>query len=167
MRRRYPITAAYTCLLRIWCIVANVVLLFVSRSLPSNGSARYNNNRFHFLLLLLELHVDPLLTFYILNYHACNNMYWTCYFSHCKRTFPRGLVEAHNMINMWTLMCVGRQVDMSLAKIWLWHYEKRKVKLVPAKFTCVLIRSMQTGKTKPFYPVVRKHYINLALRIEF
>jgi hypothetical protein len=33
--------AAYTCLLRICCLAANVVSFFVSKSLPSNGSTRY------------------------------------------------------------------------------------------------------------------------------
>jgi hypothetical protein len=40
LRRRYSVTAAYTCLLRICCLVADV-LLFVLRSLPSNRSTRY------------------------------------------------------------------------------------------------------------------------------
>jgi hypothetical protein len=34
--------AVYTCLLRICCIAANAVLLFVLRSLPSNGATCYN-----------------------------------------------------------------------------------------------------------------------------
>jgi hypothetical protein len=42
LRRRYPVTAVYTCLLRISYLAKDVVLLFVSRSLPSNGSTRYN-----------------------------------------------------------------------------------------------------------------------------
>jgi hypothetical protein len=42
LRRSYPVTAAYTCLLKICCLAANVALFFVSRSLPSNGSTRYN-----------------------------------------------------------------------------------------------------------------------------
>jgi hypothetical protein len=42
LRRRYPVTAAYTYLLRICCLAANVVSLFVLRSLPSNGSTRYS-----------------------------------------------------------------------------------------------------------------------------
>jgi hypothetical protein len=42
LRRRYSATATYTCLLRICCLAADVVSLFVSRSLPSNGSTRYN-----------------------------------------------------------------------------------------------------------------------------
>jgi hypothetical protein len=37
LQRRYPVTAAYTCLLRICCLAANVVSLFVSRSLPVTG----------------------------------------------------------------------------------------------------------------------------------
>jgi hypothetical protein len=41
LRRRYPVTAVYTCILEICCLAANVVSLFVSRSLPSNGCARY------------------------------------------------------------------------------------------------------------------------------
>jgi hypothetical protein len=42
LRRSYSVTAAYIYLLRICCLEADVVSLFVSRSLPSNGSARYN-----------------------------------------------------------------------------------------------------------------------------
>jgi hypothetical protein len=37
------VTAAYTCLLRIHCLPMNVVLLFVLRLLPSNGSTHYSN----------------------------------------------------------------------------------------------------------------------------
>jgi hypothetical protein len=40
--RRYPVTVTYTCLLKICCIIANVVLLFVLRLLPSNGPAHCN-----------------------------------------------------------------------------------------------------------------------------
>jgi hypothetical protein len=36
--RRYSVTAAYSCLLRICCVVVDVV----SRSLPSNGCTNYN-----------------------------------------------------------------------------------------------------------------------------
>jgi hypothetical protein len=36
---RYPITAS---LLNIYCLAANVVSLFVPRSLPNNGSTGYN-----------------------------------------------------------------------------------------------------------------------------
>jgi hypothetical protein len=39
---RYPAMAAYTSLLKICCLAANIVLLYVSRSLPSNGSTPYN-----------------------------------------------------------------------------------------------------------------------------
>jgi hypothetical protein len=42
LRRRYSVTTAYTCLLRISCLAADVVSLFVFRSLPSNGSTRYS-----------------------------------------------------------------------------------------------------------------------------
>jgi hypothetical protein len=42
IRRRYPVTIAYTCLLRFCYLAADVVLLFVSRPLPSNGTTRYN-----------------------------------------------------------------------------------------------------------------------------
>jgi hypothetical protein len=42
LQRRYSLTAEYTYLLRICCLTVDVVSLFVSRSLPSNGSARYN-----------------------------------------------------------------------------------------------------------------------------
>jgi hypothetical protein len=42
LRRYYTVTAAYTCSLRICCLAADVVSLFFSRSLPSNGSTRYN-----------------------------------------------------------------------------------------------------------------------------
>jgi hypothetical protein len=41
-RSRYLGTAAYTCLLRLCCLAADVVSLFVSSSLPSNGSTRYS-----------------------------------------------------------------------------------------------------------------------------
>jgi hypothetical protein len=41
-RRRHPATAAYIFLLEICCLTANVVSLSVSKSLPSNGSTRYN-----------------------------------------------------------------------------------------------------------------------------
>jgi hypothetical protein len=41
LRRRYSVTAAYTCSLRI-CCPATDVSLFVSRSLSSNGTTRYN-----------------------------------------------------------------------------------------------------------------------------
>jgi hypothetical protein len=44
LRRRYSVTAAYTCLLKICCLAADVVSLFVWRSLPSNGSRRYSIN---------------------------------------------------------------------------------------------------------------------------
>jgi hypothetical protein len=37
------VMAVYTCLLRIRCLPANVVSLFVLRSLPSNGSTHYSN----------------------------------------------------------------------------------------------------------------------------
>jgi hypothetical protein len=40
--RRYLVTAAHSCLLRICPLAADVVSLFVSRSLPSNGSIRYS-----------------------------------------------------------------------------------------------------------------------------
>jgi hypothetical protein len=43
LRRRYSVTAAYTCLLGICCLSADVSL-FVSRTLPSNGSTSYNIN---------------------------------------------------------------------------------------------------------------------------
>jgi hypothetical protein len=36
------VTAAYTWLLRICCLAADVSSSFVSRTLPSNGSARYS-----------------------------------------------------------------------------------------------------------------------------
>jgi hypothetical protein len=42
LRRRCLVTAAYTSLLRICCLAANVVSLFVWRSLSSNGSTRYS-----------------------------------------------------------------------------------------------------------------------------
>jgi hypothetical protein len=50
LRRCYPVTVAYTCLLRICCLAANDVSLFVSRSLPSNRSTRYSINKIRSLL---------------------------------------------------------------------------------------------------------------------
>jgi hypothetical protein len=47
LRRRYSETAAYSCLLRICCLAADVVWLSVSRSLPSNGSLCYNTFLVH------------------------------------------------------------------------------------------------------------------------
>jgi hypothetical protein len=44
LRSRYSVTAACTCLLRMCYLAAEVVWLFVSRSLHSNGSTRYNIN---------------------------------------------------------------------------------------------------------------------------
>jgi hypothetical protein len=42
LRRRYPVTAAYISLLKICCLAASFISLFISRSIPSNGSTRYN-----------------------------------------------------------------------------------------------------------------------------
>jgi hypothetical protein len=42
LRRRYLVTPMYSCLLRICGLAADVVSLFVSRSLPSNGYTRHN-----------------------------------------------------------------------------------------------------------------------------
>jgi hypothetical protein len=42
LRRRYRATTAFTCLLNICCLAANVVSLFVSRSLSGNSSTCYN-----------------------------------------------------------------------------------------------------------------------------
>jgi hypothetical protein len=42
LRRRYSVNAAYACLLKICCLAADVILSFVSKSLRSNGSARYS-----------------------------------------------------------------------------------------------------------------------------
>jgi hypothetical protein len=41
-RGHYPVTAAYTCLLRICFLAVNIVSLFVSRLLPCNSSTRYS-----------------------------------------------------------------------------------------------------------------------------
>jgi hypothetical protein len=41
LRRRYAVRAAYTFLLSICCLAADVVSLFASKSLPSNGTTRY------------------------------------------------------------------------------------------------------------------------------
>jgi hypothetical protein len=49
LKRRYPVTAAYACLLRFCCLATNVVSLFVSRSLPNNESTR-NSILFQFLI---------------------------------------------------------------------------------------------------------------------
>jgi hypothetical protein len=48
------VTAMYTCLLRICCLAADVVLLFVSRSLPSNGSTCYIIFMVSLLLIVTE-----------------------------------------------------------------------------------------------------------------
>jgi hypothetical protein len=47
--------ATYTCLLRICCLGVDVVSLFVSRSLPSNGST-------HYIVLYLFTHVHNFCT---------------------------------------------------------------------------------------------------------
>jgi hypothetical protein len=61
-RGHYPVTAVYTYtrLLRICCLAGNVVSLFVSSSLPSNGSTCYNiiqrtkrNSRSHSMVRFL------------------------------------------------------------------------------------------------------------------
>jgi hypothetical protein len=44
LQRRCPVTVAYTCLLRMCCLATDVISLFVSGSLPSNGSTCYNIN---------------------------------------------------------------------------------------------------------------------------
>jgi hypothetical protein len=54
LRRCYAVTTAYTCLLRNCCLAANVVSLFVSRSLPSDGSSRCSI--YLYSLLLNDLH---------------------------------------------------------------------------------------------------------------
>jgi hypothetical protein len=41
LQMRYPVTAMYTCFLIICCQAANVIPLFISRSLPGNRSTHY------------------------------------------------------------------------------------------------------------------------------
>jgi hypothetical protein len=80
-RRRYPVTANYTCLLRICCLAVNVVSLFASWWLPNNDSIRFS-------------------TYYRFRRHnSCLN----CIYLYCFSLQHVSAIYGHHEVNNFTL----------------------------------------------------------------